>query len=444
MIERFESPVSSTAASGLYAHHGQCEAAGEWFRDIRPNVFSGTFFAYFLCASKESRSPCPGEFRARSHEVRKSHAQRANKALAQRVGPGTNPAQSATLVILPLAAHSGGDSQSQKGPRMTITMTSVRQLCVAAGASLATVAALAQPAVIYDMGGKFDKSFNEAAYNGAERWKKEFGKPYLEFEIANATQREQAKRRMAERGASPIVGVGFSQGSTMEKVAKEFPALKFTIIDYVIAAPNVESVVFKEHEGSFLVGMMAAIASKSGKVGFVGGMDIPLIRKFQCGYEQGARYANPKVEISANMTGTTPTAWNDPARGAELAKAQFAKGVDVVFAAAGGTGVGVYQAAKDAGKLAIGVDSNQNHLQPGTMLTSMVKRVDVAVYNSFKNHKAGMTSLGLKEGGVDYALDQHNARLVTPQMKTKVDAAKADIISGKIKVIDYMAGNACR
>jgi basic membrane protein A len=179
-------------------------------------------------------------------------------------------------------------------------------------------------------------------------------------------------------------------------------------------------------------------------VGFIGGMDIPLIRKFQCGYEQGAKYANPKAEVTGNMTGTTPTAWNDPARGAELAKAQFAAGVDVVFAAAGGTGIGVYQAAKDAGKLAIGVDSNQNHVQPGTMLTSMVKRVDVAVYQAFKGVTPGVTSLGLKEGGVDVALDEHNAKLVTADMKKRVEAAKADIISGKIKVIDYMAANSCK
>ncbi len=315
---------------------------------------------------------------------------------------------------------------------------------VFAALALAAQAALAEPAVIYDMGGKFDKSFNQAGYDGAERWKKETGKPYLEFEIANPTQREQAARRMAERGANPIVGIGFSQGSSIEKVAKEFPKLQFAIIDSVINLPNVQSIVFKEHEGSFLVGMMAAMASKTGKVGFVGGMDIPLIRKFQCGYEQGARYANPKVETSANMTGTTPTAWNDPARGAELAKSQFASGVDVVFAAAGGTGVGVYQAAKDAGKLAIGVDSNQNHLHPGTMLTSMVKRVDVAVYNAFKGVTPGVAALGLKEGGVDYALDDNNAKLVTAEMKKKVDAAKADIISGKIKVIDYMAANSCK
>jgi basic membrane protein A len=186
------------------------------------------------------------------------------------------------------------------------------------------------------------------------------------------------------------------------------------------------------------------MASKTGKVGFVGGMDIPLIRKFQCGYEQGAKFAKAKTEVFQNMTGTTGAAWNDPARGGELAKAQFAKGADVVFAAAGGTGMGVYQAAKDSGKLAIGVDSNQNHLQPGTMLTSMLKRVDVAVYNVAKAHKGGISVLGLKEGGVDYAMDDNNAKLVTADMKKKVDAAKADIISGKIKVADYMADNACK
>jgi basic membrane protein A len=303
---------------------------------------------------------------------------------------------------------------------------------------------LADPAVVYDMGGKFDKSFNEAAFNGMEKWKKETGKKYLEFEISNESQREQALRRMAERGATPIIGIGFGQASAIEKLAKEFPKLQFAIIDMVVDLPNVQSVVFKEQEGSFLVGAMAAMASKTGKLGFVGGMDIPLIRKFQCGYEQGAKYANPKAEVFANMTGTTGAAWNDPARGGELAKAQFAKGADVVFAAAGGTGIGVYQAAKDSKKLAIGVDSNQNHLQPGTMLTSMVKGVDVAVYNVAKAHKPGVSVLGLKEGGVGYALDANNAKLVSADMKKKVEAAKADIISGKIKVADYMADNACK
>ena len=320
----------------------------------------------------------------------------------------------------------------------------IHKTFVAVAVALVATAAWAEPAVVFDMGGKFDKSFNQSAYDGAERWKKESGKAYLEFEVTNPAQREQAQRRMAERGANPIVGIGFAQASGLEKVAKEFPKLQFAIVDSVVNLPNVQSIVFKEHEGSFLVGMMAAMASKTGKVGFVGGMDIPLIRKFQCGFEQGAKYANPKAEVFANMTGTTPSAWNDPAKGSELAKAQFAKGADVIFAAAGGTGNGVYQAAKDGGKLAIGVDSNQNHLHPGTMLTSMVKRVDVAVYNAFKGVKPGTTVLGLKEGGVDYAMDEHNAKLVSAEMKKKVDAAKADIIAGKINVIDYMAKNDCK
>jgi basic membrane protein A len=301
----------------------------------------------------------------------------------------------------------------------------------------------AQPGIVYELGGKFDKSFNEAAWHGIERWKKESGQNVLEFEISSETQREQALRRMAERGASPLLAIGFSQQSAVTKVAKDFPALRFVIIDEVVKLPNVQSVLFKEHEGSFLVGALAAMASKSGKVGFVGGMDVPLIRKFQCGYEQGAKYVNPKIETSAAMIGTTGSAWNDPARGGELAKAQFARGVDVIFAAAGGSGTGVYQAAKDAGKLAIGVDSNQNYMQPGTMLTSMVKRVDVAVYEALKNSVAGVSVLGLREGGVDYALDQHNAKLVTLEMKSRIEAVRADIVSGKIRVAEYSAG-ACK
>ena len=323
-------------------------------------------------------------------------------------------------------------------------MPSGHRLLLLCGAAAVSLSALAEPAVVFDMGGKFDKSFNESAYRGIEKWKKDTGKPYLEFEIANETQREQALRRMAERGATPIIGIGFGQAAAMDKIAREFPKLQFAIIDSVVQQPNVQSILFREQEGSFLVGMLATLASKSGKVGFVGGMDIPLIRKFQCGYEQGAKYANPKTEVFANMTGTTGAAWADPARGGELARAQFGKGADVVFAAAGGTGIGVYQAAKDAGKLAIGVDSNQDHLQPGTMLTSMLKRVDVAIYQAVTAWKPGVTVLGLKEGGVDYAQDDDNAKLITADMKRRVDAAKGDIVAGKIKVADYMADNACR
>jgi basic membrane protein A len=255
-------------------------------------------------------------------------------------------------------------------------------------------------------------------------------------------------RRMAERGANPIIGVGFSQASSIEKISKEFPKLSFVIIDSVVKQPNVESIVFKEHEGSFLVGMMAALASKTGKVGFVGGMDIPLIRKFACGYVQGVKYVNPQDEVFQNMTGTTGEAWNDPTKGGELARSQFDRGADVVYAAAGGTGLGVYQAAKDAGKLAIGVDSNQNYLHPGTMLTSMLKRVDLATYNAFKTAqdgtwKAGLQVLGLAEDGVGWALDDNNKPLVTADMQAKVEAAKKDIVGGTIKVHDYMDDSAC-
>lgn len=323
-------------------------------------------------------------------------------------------------------------------------------LAAATAAALLLVSgpASAEPAIVYDAGGKFDKSFNEAAYNGIEKYKTDTGESYEEFEVQTDAQREQAFRRMAQRGADPVIGIGFSQAPALEKVAKEFPDRHFTIIDMVVDLPNVQSIEFKEHEGSFLVGMLAAMASKSARVGFVGGMDIPLIRRFACGYAQGARYANPDVSVTENMTGTTPAAWNDPTKGAELARGQFDAGIDVVFAAAGGTGTGIYQAAKDAGRLAIGVDSNQNHIHPGTMLTSMVKRVDVAVYDSAMamrdgSWKAGVTRLGLAEDGVGWALDEHNASLVSDDMKARVEAAKADIIAGKIKVHDYMADSSC-
>ena len=303
--------------------------------------------------------------------------------------------------------------------------------------------AQAQPAVIYELGGKFDKSFNQAAYTGAERWKKEAGQPYLEFEIVNAAQREQALRRMAERGANPIVGIGFPQASAIEAVAKAFPKTRFAIIDAVVALPNVQSIVYREHEASFLAGMLAALASRSGKVGFVGGMDIPLVRRFSCGYAQGAVFGNAGTEVRVAMIGATPAAWTDPARGAELAKAQLAQGVDVIFSAAGTSGLGTMQATKDAGKLAIGVDSNQNGLHPGAILTSVLKRVDLAVYQAFKGVTPGVTALGLAEGGMDLAMDEHNAALVTPAMKARLAAARADIVAGKLKVIDYTVANRC-
>jgi basic membrane protein A len=322
-----------------------------------------------------------------------------------------------------------------------------------AGLALTATAAFAQgaavkPAIVYDLGGKFDKSFNEGVFAGAEKFKKDAGIEYRDFEPQNDAQREQALRRFARDGFSPIVAVGFSQESALKKVAGEFPNVKFAIIDAVVELPNVQSIVFKEHEGSFLVGLLAAQASKSGKVGFVGGMDIPLIRRFACGYVQGVKHAKKDAEVFQNMTGTTGAAWNDPAKGGELAKSQIDRGAEVVYHAAGGTGVGVLRAAADAGKLGIGVDSNQNGLHPGKVLTSMLKRVDVATHTTFSQAKdntwkAGVSVLGLKEDGVGWALDEHNKALITPEMKSAVDKAAEDIKAGTIKVHDYMSDSKC-
>jgi basic membrane protein A len=300
------------------------------------------------------------------------------------------------------------------------------------------------PAIVYDFGGKFDRSFNQSASEGAERFKKETGVAFREQEITNAAQREQFMVQLARRGATVIVAVGFTQASAVEKVAKQFPKVKFTIIDAVVDLPNVQSVNFREQESSFLCGMAAAMASKTGKIGFVGGMDIPLIRKFALGYVEGAKSVNPQIEVFQNMTGTTPAAWGDPTKGAELARSQFGRGADVIFHAAGATGIGVMQAATDAGKLSIGCDSNQNYLHPGSVLTSAVKRVDVAVFKAFTDAKngtwkSGQLVLGLAEDGVDFSLDEYNRKLITPEMEAKLKRAKSDIISGKIKVPEYKA-----
>jgi len=314
--------------------------------------------------------------------------------------------------------------------------------------TVTVTAADIQPAIVYDLGGKFDKSFNEGVLDGANAFKKATGIDYRDFEIQNDSQREQALRNFARRGNDPILAVGFSQAAAVEKVAKEFPAIRFAIIDSVVNLPNVQSIVFKEQEGSFVVGVLAAMAAKGGKVGFVGGMDIPLIRRFACGYVEGAKFANPTVEVFQNMTGTTGAAWSDPVKGGELAKSQFDRGADVVYHAAGGTGIGVLQAAADANKLGIGVDSNQNHLHPGKVLTSMLKRVDVAAQTTFMEArdgtwKAGVKVLGLKENGVGWALDDNNKGLITPAMKAAADKAVADIVAGNIKVHDYMADSSC-
>ena len=254
-------------------------------------------------------------------------------------------------------------------------------------------------------------------------------------------------RRFAERGHNPVVVAGFSNASAMEVVATEYPDTQFVLIDAVVDQPNVRSVVFNEHEGSYLVGMMAAMASETGTVGFVGGMDIPLIQKFACGYVQGAKAANPDIEVLQNMAGTTPEAWNTPV-GGEIARSQIGQGADVIYHAAGGTGVFVLQAAADEGILGIGVDSNQNWIHPGQVLTSMLKRVDVATYNAMMDVEngswtPGIQVLGLADDGVGYAMDENNADLVSEDMITAVEAAKASIIAGDTEVHNYMSDDSC-
>ena len=319
-------------------------------------------------------------------------------------------------------------------------------LGAAATIALSAGPALADPAIIFDLGGKFDKSFNEAAFNGATRWAEETGNSFAEVELQSDAQREQALRRFAEAGSNPIVMAGFAFGNALGEVAADYPDTSFVIIDMVVDAPNVRSVVFNEHEGSYLVGYMAAQTSKTNTVGFIGGMDIPLIRKFACGYAQGAKAANPDTKVISNMTGTTGAAWNDPVKGGELTRAQISQGADVVYAAAGGTGLGVLQTAADEGILSIGVDSNQNYLHPGKVLTSMLKRVDNAVYQAMIDGpglETGFQVMGLANEGVGYAMDENNADLVSAEMQATVDAVAEKIVAGEITVHDYMSDETC-
>lgn len=320
-------------------------------------------------------------------------------------------------------------------------------LGASAALALSAGAVAADPAIIFDLGGKFDKSFNESAFSGAQRWAEETGGDYAEFEITSDAQREQAIRRFAEAGNNPIVMAGFSWATALSGAAGDYPDTKFVIIDGVVDAPNVNSVLFSEEEGSYLVGIMAAMASETGSVGFIGGMDIPLIRNFACGYAQGVVATDASASIIANMTGTTPAAWNDPVKGSELTLAQISQGADVVYAAAGGTGVGVLQTAADEGILSIGVDANQNYLHPGQVLTSMMKRVDNVVYESFTAgddvETGGISIMGLANGGVSAAMDEFNAELVTPEMMAAVEEASAMIISGEISVHNYNSDESC-
>ncbi|MGL1920800.1 MAG: BMP family ABC transporter substrate-binding protein [Hyphomicrobiales bacterium] len=329
-------------------------------------------------------------------------------------------------------------------------MKNALRIVMAGAITLTASYAMAEikPAMIYDMGGKFDKSFNENAYEGIVKFTEETGIEVKDFEITAEAQRVQILRKFAKGGFSPIAVTGFTFGLAVEEVAVDFPDTKFTVVDGFVNLPNVQSINFTEHEGSYLAGYMAAQKSESKKVGFIGGMVFPVIQKFECGYIQGAK-AGGATEVFSEMVGTSHAdAWNNPTKGGELAKLQFARGADVVFAAAGGSGEGALQAAKDEGKLSIGVDKNQNHLQSGSVLTSMVKRVDNAIFTTFMTAKddswtSGGVVMGIKEGGISLAYDEHNAPLISAELKATVDAVQAQILSGEIKVHNTDTDGAC-
>lgn len=309
-------------------------------------------------------------------------------------------------------------------------------------------AALADPAVLYDRGGQFDKGFNESAYNGAEMYKKETGGNYADFQAVDDASREQVLRQFAQKGYSPIVVPGYSWADPLKVVAAEFPDLHFTIIDSVVDLPNVRSVLFKEQEGSYLVGILAAMKSESGTIGVVPAFAMDLLDAFACGYKQGAAAAKPGIKVIETYIGTGFDAFLDVGKATEVAKSQLDQGADVIFAVAGGAGNGVLDATNDAGKYGIGVDSNQNYIHPGHVLSSMQKRVDLATYNSFMDEKngkftAGTQILGLAEGGVAAAMDENNAPLITPEMQAAVDDAAKKIASGEIKVHDFREDKTC-
>ncbi|MDZ4083864.1 MAG: BMP family ABC transporter substrate-binding protein [Bdellovibrionales bacterium] len=298
--------------------------------------------------------------------------------------------------------------------------------------------------LVLDKGGKDDKSFNSAAVAGAERAAKEFGLTIKDVESPDDAAFEPAMRTFAEREIPLIIAVGFAQADALKKVAPQFPNTHFAIVDSVVDGPNVASLMFEEHEGSYLVGYLAGLATKTGKVGFVGGMDVALIRRFLIAYEAGVAAANPKAKVMNGFVGITASAWANPTRGRELALSQMSQGADVLFHAAGASGMGVFDAVEtDASKktLVIGVDSNQNSIKPGRVLTSMLKRVDNAVYDAIKSEvekkfKAGTHSFGLKDKGIDYAVDEHNKALIAPYQE-KLEAVRAKIISGSVNVPDF-------
>ncbi len=305
--------------------------------------------------------------------------------------------------------------------------------------------------IVFDVGGRGDKSFNDGAWRGAERAARKLGANVRFIEPGDGSDRAAGLRIFASEGMQLVVGVGFIFTDDLIDVAREYPKVDFAGIDFAPKVdksghplpppPNLVALKFREQEGSFLVGAIAALVGGSKKLGFVGGMDVPLIHKFEAGYRAGVRAVCPDCTVLAQYAGVTPEAFRNPERGKELALSQYQSGVNVIFHASGSTGLGVFEAARAMDKLAIGVDADQYGEAPGHVLTSMVKRVDVAVFDVIREVKegkfhGGIESLGLKEGGVDYVYDRENARLIPPAVRARVEALRQGIIAGRIQVPD--------
>ncbi len=299
--------------------------------------------------------------------------------------------------------------------------------------------------LVFDVGGLGDKSFNDAAYRGLQRANRELGIGYCYIEPGDGSDRESALRQFASRGFDLVIGVGFIFTDDVTKLAREFPETEFAGIDYSVTPetpplpPNLVGLRFREQEGSFLVGAIAGMTTKTHKVGFVGGMKNPLIRKFEAGYVAGVKHVCPDCQVQSTYAGNTPQAFADPTMGAELAMTQYGQGVDIIYHASGKTGGGVFSAASKLGKLAIGVDSDQFHEAPCCVLTSMVKRVDLAVFRVAREvlegrFRGGIRELGLAEDGVAFVDDENNAHLLTREVAARARELAQQIIDGEIEV----------
>ena len=297
-------------------------------------------------------------------------------------------------------------------------------------------------ALVLDRGGKDDKSFNSAAFRGATEAKEKLGIFLKEVEVSEDNLYEPAMKSFAQKKFDLIIAIGVSQSEAVKKLAKENPNQKFAIVDAKVDAPNVVSMVFEEQEGSYLVGYVAGLKSATGKVGFIGGMDIPLIRRFEMAYSQGAKAAKPGTQVLTNYIGVTSEAWNNPTKGKELAQSQYGQGADIIFTAAGASNNGVFDASEAQKKFTIGCDSNQNWIKPGLVMTSMLKRVDTAVYQTIEDvtkgkFVGGVHTFGLKNNGIDWALDDNNKKLFNEAEIKKINSVRTAIVAGKIKVDDY-------